>query len=125
MEGFRYEDLFADSIQAEVFLLNMRDKVVLAIEKHKADSNLRTSPRPGSMASRATRRLRVWTQFVGRLDFRINLVSLHADLSLPTVIYRDKALPCQGRFIISAWASEAAENVDSSGGRAAENTARH
>ena len=69
------------------------------------------------MPSRATLRLRVWTQFVGRLGFRINLASLHADLSIPTayltVIYREKALPSRGRFIISAWASEAAENVDS------------
>jgi hypothetical protein len=51
------------------------------------------------------------------LGFRINLASLHADLSIPTayltVIYREKALPSRGRFIISAWASEAAENVDS------------
>jgi hypothetical protein len=58
-----------------------------------------------------------WTQFVGRLGFRINLASLHADLSIPTayltVIYREKALPSRGRFIISARASEAAENVDS------------
>ena len=69
------------------------------------------------MPSRATLRLRVWTQFVGRLGFRINLASLHADLSIPTayltVIYREKALPSRGKFIISAWASEAAENVDS------------
>ena len=69
------------------------------------------------MPSRATLRLRIWTQFVGRLGFRINLASLHADLSIPTayltVIYREKALPSRGRFIISAWASEAAENVDS------------
>ena len=67
------------------------------------------------MPSRATLRLRIWTQFVGRLGFRINLASLHADLSIPTayltVIYREKALPSRGRFIISAWASEAAENV--------------
>jgi hypothetical protein len=51
------------------------------------------------------------------LGFRINLASLHADLSIPTayltVIYREKALPSRGRFIISARASEAAENVDS------------
>jgi hypothetical protein len=51
------------------------------------------------------------------LGFRINLVSLHPDLSIPTayltVIYREEALSSRGRFIISAWASEAAENVDS------------
>jgi hypothetical protein len=51
------------------------------------------------------------------LGFRITLASLHADLSIPTayltVIYREKALPSRGRFIISAWASKAAENVGS------------
>ncbi len=81
--------------------------------------NLRTSPRSGSMPSRATLRLQVWTEW--RLGFRINLASLHADLSILTayltayltVIYREKALPGRGRFIISAWASKAAENVDS------------
>jgi hypothetical protein len=36
VEGFRYEDLSAE-IEVEVFLLNMRDNVALAIEKHKAD----------------------------------------------------------------------------------------
>ena len=54
------------------------------------------------MPSRATPRLRVWTQFVGRLGFRINLASLLADLSIATayltVIYREKALPNRGEF---------------------------
>ena len=37
VEGFRYEDLSADLIEVEVFLLNMRYNVALAIEKHKTD----------------------------------------------------------------------------------------
>ena len=37
VEGFRYEDLSADLIEVEVFLLNMRYNVTLAFEKHKTD----------------------------------------------------------------------------------------
>ena len=37
VEGFRYEDLSADLIEVEMFLLNMRYNVALAIEKHKTD----------------------------------------------------------------------------------------
>jgi hypothetical protein len=37
VEGFRYEVLSADLDRGEVFLLNMRENVALAIEKHKTD----------------------------------------------------------------------------------------
>ena len=37
VEGFRYEDLSADLIEVEVFLLNMRYNVALAIENQKTD----------------------------------------------------------------------------------------
>ena len=115
VERFRYEDLSGDLID-DVFTKHPLQCGTCHRETQDG-LNLRTSPRPGSMPSRATLRLQVWTQFVGRLGFRINLASLHADLSIPTayltVIYREKALPSRGRFIISAWASEAAENVDS------------
>ena len=36
-QGFRYEDLSADLIEVEVFLLNMRYNVALAIENQKTD----------------------------------------------------------------------------------------